>query len=145
MPKLTCKVAEPCESEIKKQTFETVGDRYKRCAFLNEIQHIDIYGKLQRSYVENRQKILSKNDAGFSVTSVSISPAKLNECGRLGCVSSKALDTENKLSSFRVATRKSNLYPGQDNLSKKARKRWMTCMKPTINANYQAAPMVPRF
>ncbi|CAK1554445.1 unnamed protein product [Leptosia nina] len=79
-------------------------DRYKKCTFLNAIQHIDIHGRVRSSYIEK----------GSAVTSVS------SYCR---CFTNPTVCVNSRLKGFSVTTKVCGLYPGNDILSKKARKQ----------------------
>ncbi|CAG4981518.1 unnamed protein product [Colias eurytheme] len=91
-------------------------EKYKRCGLLNSIQHIDIYGKIRTTYVENRKMDNS------AVTSVSSYCKKFVQPVRVA-------DVNSRLSQFTVKTKVSGLYPGNDILSKKKARTARTNLK----------------
>ncbi|CAH2062164.1 unnamed protein product, partial [Iphiclides podalirius] len=100
------------ESKVIKNA-ESVKDRYKNCALLYLIQHIDIHGTLSSSYNENRRRC-ADNSSALAVTSVtSSSPKFLDDAGTKESAKSAKWDK------FTVSTKVSSLYPGHDILSKK--------------------------
>lgn len=96
MAKKTC--------EMGTITLSNIGNNssYKKCGLLNIIQHIDYYGNIY-------SRVNGRNDK-ISMSSISCSPSKLLEVCKE--------DLEVKLSKFSVRTKISELYPGNDILSK---------------------------
>lgn len=101
----------------------SINDRYKKCALLNTIQHIDIMGRKRSNYLENRRYLNNP----VSISSVSCSP-NLSEC-------TMKKDLEGKLSKLSVTTKVSGLYPGHDILSKKYHRYKQTKVKNNVLCN----------
>lgn len=97
MAKRTCEIGTLTLTDV-----EINSNRYKKCGLLNIIQHIDYYGNMY-------SKIRGRNDK-ITMSSISCSPSKLLEVCKE--------DLEAKLSKFSVRTKVSELYPGNDILSK---------------------------
>lgn len=78
-------------------------DKYKKCSFLNAIQHLDIYGKVRASYTEKSSAVTSVSSVCSSFTNPTVSA-----CTRLN--------------DFSITTKMCEMRPGNDILSKKRKK-----------------------
>ncbi|KAJ0170047.1 hypothetical protein K1T71_014653 [Dendrolimus kikuchii] len=93
-------------------------ERYKKCKLLNEIQHIDIFGK---SYEDRIREKIYGTTCSISVTSISPSRRDVESNGTNSDSSLKNI--ESKLSRLSITTKISGLYPGNDILARKQKKR----------------------
>ncbi|OWR53845.1 Acyl-CoA Delta [Danaus plexippus plexippus] len=96
---------------------ENIEDRYNRCGFLNTIEHIDIYGRMKKSYTEKRWNLSHPE----CVSAISCCSSKFKE-------QNNDIKVAEKLSTFSITTKCCGLYPGNDILSKKTKKKQQKCI-----------------
>lgn len=84
-------------------------ERYKRCQMLNEIQHIDIFGKTFED--KNREKIYGTS---CNMSVISISPSRRNSRSSETNSDSSLKNIDSKLSRLSITTKISGLYPGNE-------------------------------
>ncbi|CAG9574941.1 unnamed protein product [Danaus chrysippus] len=96
---------------------ENIEDRYSRCGFLNTIEHIDIYGRMKKNYTEKRWNLSHPE----SISAISCCSSKFSE-------QNNDIKVAEKLSTFSITTKCCGLYPGNDILSKKTKKKQQKCI-----------------
>lgn len=105
---------------------EILNRKYRKLALTNNVQHIDIHGKLKgkKSIYESRTRFTGDNQIA-AVTSVAKLPKNFTGFSDIKLMRTAEANRylENKLSTFTITTKVCSLYPGNDIFSKKIKNR----------------------